>query len=218
MTAAPRRNESQRVLILIPAFNEAGRIEKVIQGLLDLREDFDVVVIDDGSSDHTRQAAIAMGATVLRHPVNLGYGAALQTGYIYAQRHGYQQLVQMDADGQHDPESVPVLLAELDRARTQPFSEAEVAQARAISVGGFALALESSSAVLGALVDLDLYALPEDSLDTYRSRIRSVSASEVTRMAAQIIHPGRIAIILVGPAEALKPQLQGLGPIEVVDP
>ncbi len=115
MPAALRRNESQKVLVLIPACNEAGRIEKVIQGLLDLPEDFDIVVIDDGSSDDTRQAAIAMGATVLRHPVNLGYGAALQTGYIFAQRRGYEQLVQMDADGQHDAESVPLLLAELER-------------------------------------------------------------------------------------------------------
>jgi glycosyltransferase involved in cell wall biosynthesis len=119
--AAPHRipvarvRDPREVLVVIPACNESGRIDKVIRGLQSLPETFEIAVVDDGSVDTTNQEARDLGATVLRHPLNVGYGAALQTGYIYAQRHGYARLVQMDADGQHDPTSVPALLAELDR-------------------------------------------------------------------------------------------------------
>jgi glycosyltransferase involved in cell wall biosynthesis len=74
-----------------------------------------VVVIDDGSSDATGAIARARGAIVLRHPINLGYGAALQTGYKYALRCGAARVAQMDADGQHDPADLPRLLAALER-------------------------------------------------------------------------------------------------------
>jgi glycosyltransferase involved in cell wall biosynthesis len=100
-------------LVIIPACNEAGRIEAVLDGLHALPQRLDIVVIDDGSTDNTPALARAHGAIVLRHPFNLGYGASLQTGYLYACRHGYQQLVQMDADGQHDPISVETLLKAL---------------------------------------------------------------------------------------------------------
>lgn len=109
-------SEGRRTLIVIPACNEEGRIGTVIRGLRDLEggDAFDIVVVDDGSRDSTASQAAELGAIVLRHPFNLGYGAALQTGYIYARRNGYERLVQMDADGQHDPRSVPALLAALD--------------------------------------------------------------------------------------------------------
>ncbi len=99
---------SARGLVLIPAFNEEG----VLGGVLDeLRRHtrFDVLVVDDGSSDRTADMARAHGAAVARHPFNMGYGAALQTGYKYAAQHGYEVLVQLDADGQHDPAYVEVL-------------------------------------------------------------------------------------------------------------
>ncbi len=110
----PRHRDGRDVLVVIPACNEAGRIDKVIRGLQSLPTALHIVVVDDGSTDDTREEARALGAVVLRHPFNLGYGTALQTGYIYARRHGFARLVQMDADGQHDPESVPVLLDALD--------------------------------------------------------------------------------------------------------
>lgn len=112
-----RRNSTDQIdhlLVLIPAYNEVGRIEAVLDGLKRLPCDLEVVVVDDGSTDDTAALSRARGATVLRHPFNLGYGTALQTGYLYARRRGFQRLVQMDADGQHDPESVQVLLDALE--------------------------------------------------------------------------------------------------------
>ncbi len=75
--------------------------------------DFDIVVIDDGSTDTTAAHAEAQGAVVIRHPFNLGIGGAMQSGYKYALRHGYDVAVQIDGDGQHKPEYLPDLLAAL---------------------------------------------------------------------------------------------------------
>jgi glycosyltransferase involved in cell wall biosynthesis len=87
----------------------------VLDGVARVRAALDVVVIDDGSSDETAAIAREHGAVVLRHPINLGYGAALQTGYKYALRRGATRVAQMDADGQHDPGDLPRLLAPLER-------------------------------------------------------------------------------------------------------
>ncbi|MFH1143344.1 MAG: glycosyltransferase family 2 protein, partial [Candidatus Eisenbacteria bacterium] len=73
-----------------------------------------LLVIDDGSRDETAREARAAGAAVVVHPFNLGYGAALLTGYRYARAHGYARVIQMDADGQHDPGSILALCAALD--------------------------------------------------------------------------------------------------------
>ncbi len=105
---------SPKLLVVIPACNEVGRIEAVLDGLRALPCQPDILVVDDGSSDQTHLLARDRGAKVIRHQFNLGYGAALQSGYLYARRHGYQRLVQMDADGQHDPGSVQTLLDALD--------------------------------------------------------------------------------------------------------
>lgn len=96
----------------MPAYNEARGIAGVVEKV---REEAraDVLVVNDGSADGTGEAALAAGAIVASHPVNLGYGAALQTGYRYALRHAYDAVIQMDADGQHDPASLKVLLAAL---------------------------------------------------------------------------------------------------------
>src|SRR3990172_1588980 len=101
-----------RPLIVMPAFNEAKAIRRVLEQVR-RQVSGDVLVVDDGSSDETAEEARLGGARVAVHPVNLGYGAALQTGYRYALRHGYDAVVQLDADGQHDPASIPRLLAEL---------------------------------------------------------------------------------------------------------
>ncbi len=104
-----------RLLVLLPAFNEASRIRRVLQAI---RQEIqgDLLVVDDGSADDTAAEARLGGARVAVHPVNLGYGAALQTGYRYALRHGYDAVLQLDADGQHDPTSIPGLLAGLSAA------------------------------------------------------------------------------------------------------
>jgi len=103
-------SEAPRVLIL-PAFEEAERIAAVLGAIALAQTGCEIVVVDDGSRDETSRIARSHGATVLRHPFNLGYGAALQTGYKYALARGAALLVQMDADGQHDPAEIRALMA-----------------------------------------------------------------------------------------------------------
>jgi glycosyltransferase involved in cell wall biosynthesis len=94
--------------IVIPAFNEGPVIGDVVRGV---RERYrNVVVVDDCSQDNTGSAAIAAGAIRLRHPINLGQGAALQTGLSYALAQGADYIVTFDADGQHRAEDIGVLL------------------------------------------------------------------------------------------------------------
>lgn len=97
-------------MVLLPAFNEADRIGGVIAGVQAAAPGAAIVVVDDGSGDATGAQAVLDGATVLTLPFNLGYGVALQTGYKYAVRRGFRFLVQLDADGQHDPEGIPRML------------------------------------------------------------------------------------------------------------
>lgn len=101
-------------VLVIPAYREAGRVGNVVREVRRLGAAIDVLVVDDGSPDQTAEEARAAGAAVVRHPFNLGYGSALHTGYCYARRGGYQRLLQMDADGQHEAAMLPRLLAALD--------------------------------------------------------------------------------------------------------
>jgi glycosyltransferase involved in cell wall biosynthesis len=100
-------------LVVIPAFNEAAGIAKVLADVRSAGPGLPVLVVDDGSSDDTAGEARRAGADVLRLPMNLGYGGALQTGYKYALRNGYDCVVQIDGDGQHEPADIPRLLAAL---------------------------------------------------------------------------------------------------------
>jgi glycosyltransferase involved in cell wall biosynthesis len=99
------------ILVVIPAFREACRLPGVLERLAEACPDAQVVVVDDCSPDATAAVALAGGAITLRHPFNLGYGAAIQTGYLFALSRGAACVVQMDADGQHDPADVPRLAA-----------------------------------------------------------------------------------------------------------
>ncbi len=87
----------------------------MIRGVRDHLPLAEILIVDDGSRDGTRQKAEAEGAKVVSHPFNLGYGAALQTGYQYALRMGYEATVQLDGDGQHDPSFVADLLAVIQK-------------------------------------------------------------------------------------------------------
>ena len=98
-----------RLLAVVPAYNEADTVANVIGGLHSEAPDFDVVVIDDGSTDNTTVRAEQAGARVLRLPFNLGIGGAVQTGFTYAHEHGYDYMVQVDGDGQHDPGEIATL-------------------------------------------------------------------------------------------------------------
>src|SRR5579883_1907941 len=97
--------------VIVPAFNEATTIGRVVAELV--RHGYAVVVIDDGSADETGARAAAAGATVVTHAVNLGQGAALQTGICYALRQGADYIVTFDADGQHRVGDIAALLAAL---------------------------------------------------------------------------------------------------------
>ncbi len=113
---------------------------------------------------------------------------------------------------------VELTLAELARIRTEPPSETELAAAKTLLVGRFALGLETSAAVLSGLVDLDVEGLPPDSLDTYRGRIRALRREEVSAAARDFVHPEQALIVVVGPAEKVAPQLERFGPVRIVQP
>ncbi|RDI74293.1 Glycosyl transferase family 2 [Gaiella occulta] len=104
-----------RVIAVVPAHNEAGAIGGVVDGIRSLHPHFDVVVIDDGSTDDTAAVAAARGAAVVSLPFNLGIGGAVQTGFKYALEQDYELAVRLDGDGQHDPAELPRLLAPIER-------------------------------------------------------------------------------------------------------
>ena len=111
--------EEQRILLIIPAFNEAETIEHVVNGLTVNFPQYDNVVVNDGSSDGTGELCMEKGYQVLNLPINLGIGGAVQTGYRYALKYGYDIAVQLDGDGQHDASYVkrliePLLAGEAD--------------------------------------------------------------------------------------------------------
>jgi len=99
-----------KILVIIPTYNEEARIGEVIQRVREINPAYAIAVINDGSRDNTVQAAKAAGAEVISHPFNLGYGVAIQTGYKYALAKGFDFLVQIDGDGQHDPAFIPKVL------------------------------------------------------------------------------------------------------------
>jgi len=101
----------QKVLVVIPAYNETGRIGEIVKSVKGVLPIAKVLVVNDCSSDDTRREAIEAGATVISHPINLGYGAALETGYLYALGNGFEYIIQMDGDGQHLPEEIPKIIS-----------------------------------------------------------------------------------------------------------
>lgn len=103
------------LLIIIPAYNEQGRVGQVIQDVKSALPGADVLVVDDGSADGTAADAMEAGATVLSLPVNSGYGVALQTGYKFGVRAGYATIGQIDADGQHQAEYLTEMLEALEQ-------------------------------------------------------------------------------------------------------
>jgi glycosyltransferase involved in cell wall biosynthesis len=100
-----------RRIAVIPALNEEDSIAGVISELSAADPGFEVIVVDDGSTDRTAQFAAAAGAQIVRHPYNLGIGGAVQTGLQYARDHDFDVAVQVDGDAQHDPAEIPKILA-----------------------------------------------------------------------------------------------------------
>lgn len=91
-----------KCLIIIPAYNEAGNIEKVVNNLIENYSQYDYIIINDGSTDNTKEICEEQGYQILNLSINMGIGGAVQTGYRYARDNGYDAAVQIDGDGQHD--------------------------------------------------------------------------------------------------------------------
>jgi glycosyltransferase involved in cell wall biosynthesis len=142
-------------LAMIPAFNEQHMIGNVVKRIREVDQGMDVLVIDDGSKDSTNLFSRLNGARVIRLSSHMGYGVALQTGYKYAFEKGYEFVVQLDGDGQHDPADIPQLLnvissGEADlvlgsrflrrgQATGRPSQEHVPSPARKLGIGLFAL-------------------------------------------------------------------------------
>lgn len=103
-----------KLLIVIPAYNEEDNIARVVGNLVTNYPQYDYVVVNDGSRDHTAAICRANGYRLIDLPVNLGLAGAFQTGLRYAAENGYDCAIQLDADGQHKPEYIAPMLAELE--------------------------------------------------------------------------------------------------------
>jgi glycosyltransferase involved in cell wall biosynthesis len=101
-------------LAVVPAYNEVETIAGVIRSIRTHAPEFDIVVVDDGSTDRTGEVARSHGARVLRHPFNLGIGGAVQSGFVFALERGYDYVVQVDGDGQHCPSEISTLVAAME--------------------------------------------------------------------------------------------------------
>lgn len=104
-----------KVLIIIPAYNEAENIEKVVDNIVENYPQYDYVIVNDGSTDATRKICKARGYNLLDLPVNLGLGGAIKSGIKYANYYQYEYAVQIDGDGQHDPRYIADMLNALEK-------------------------------------------------------------------------------------------------------
>ena len=108
---------TRKILIALPARNEENHIGQVLQQICDLHPDISVVVVDDASNDSTAEIVLRFpSVSLIRLPFWMGYGGALQTAYKYAFRNGFDFVIQMDADGQHDPASIQQMMDRMDEA------------------------------------------------------------------------------------------------------
>ncbi len=97
-------------MIIVPAWNEGESVGNTVREIVAQPEAWDILVVDDGSTDDTASRAAEAGATVLSLPFNMGVGGAMRAGFTYAQRHGYRYAIQVDADGQHNPRDIVAVL------------------------------------------------------------------------------------------------------------
>jgi len=112
-----QKSFAEKVLIIIPAFNEAESIGRVASSIRKSIPQADILVINDGSRDNTSAVARRAKATVIDHPYNMGIGATKQTGYMFASLKGYDMAVEVDADNQHPPEQIINLLKPIIEGR-----------------------------------------------------------------------------------------------------
>ena len=104
----------QRMLVILPAFNEAANLPRTLTHIRQVVPQADILVINDGSVDNTGEVAASYGAQVLNMPYNVGIGAGVQTAFQFAHRYGYDIVVRNDGDGQHAPDGITRLVAALE--------------------------------------------------------------------------------------------------------
>jgi zinc protease len=163
-----------------------------------------------GSGFSSRMMKVLRSDAGLAYGVGSGFGLRRQPGPF---------VVSTSTRVTETRRAVDILLAEMEAIRsTRPVDAEALAKSKSYNVGQFGLGLETSSAVMQSLVNLSIFDLPDDALDTYRARVQAVTAAEVAGLATALLHPDRAAIVLLGPAEALAPQFEGMGEIEIVAP
>lgn len=109
-----KATKNMKSLIIVPAYNEAENLPKLFEALSKAQGNFDVIVINDCSKDGTEKICKAHGVKAVNLPVNLGIGGAVQTGYLYALYNNYDVAIQIDGDGQHDPQFIPYLVKRIE--------------------------------------------------------------------------------------------------------
>ena len=164
-------SKKSEILVIIPAYNEEKDITLVIKKTRQSVPGVDIVVIDDGSKDATSRMAQDAGAAVLSHSINLGPGAAAQTGFKYALRYSYEYVVQLDADGQHEPQYINDLLAAL-----QSSSADVVIGSRFLGIKGYKppWIRRMGMAIFGSLTSLIIGQRITDSTSGFRALRRGV--------------------------------------------
>lgn len=106
----------KKTLIIIPAYNEAENIEHVVNNIVENYQQYDYIVVNDGSKDETASICKKNGYNMLDLPINLGLAGGVQAGFKYAYEHDYDAAIQFDGDGQHQPQYIRDMLDELDSA------------------------------------------------------------------------------------------------------
>ena len=163
-----------------------------------------------GSGFSSRLMKVVRGKEGLTYGVRSGFSLRRQPGPFQVSTFTKVETVRRVVD---------LVLAEMEAIReTRPVDAEELAKFISYSVGSFGLSLETSGAMLSSLVDLEVHGLPEDSLDTFRARVGATRLEAVQAAAKTRLHPERAVIVVLGPAEQLAPQLEGLGPIEILTP
>jgi glycosyltransferase involved in cell wall biosynthesis len=108
-----KQQQQARILVIVPAYNEQDNLPDLVDKLRKVEPKLDILVINDRSQDQTAQVCKELNVNTIHLPCNLGIGGAVQTGYKYAHLHGYDYAVQVDGDGQHDPEYISDILRPL---------------------------------------------------------------------------------------------------------
>lgn len=114
-----KQNTMPKILLIIPAYNEAESIERVVKNIEENFPQYDYVVVNDGSKDSTAQICRENGFHLIDLPINLGLSGAFQSGMLYASRKGYDYAIQYDGDGQHNPEYISKMVEEANRNHWQ---------------------------------------------------------------------------------------------------